>query len=92
MTILCREYIGLLVSIDTEICAKTMGGADIRRYTVEVETLRGDFVKMHNVDESEIQFMAGDQRERVERIRKMDFGSKDEKFYEEMKEKYAKRK
>lgn len=92
MTVLCREYVGLLVSIDTEVSAKTMGDADIRRYTVEIETLRGDFVEMHNVDESEIQFMAGDQREQIERIRKMDFGTKDEKFFNEMKEKYTKRK
>lgn len=92
MTVLCREYIGLLVSIDTEVCANTMGGTDIRRYIVQAETLRGDIIEMHNVDESEIRFMAGDQREQVERIRKMDFGPKHEKFYEEMKEKYAKRK
>ena len=92
MTVLCRECIGLLVSIDTEVCAKTMGGSDIRRYSVQVETLRGDIIEMHNVDEREIQFMAGDQREQVDRIRKTDFGQKDERFYEEMKGKYAKRK
>lgn len=83
MTVLCREYIGLLVSIDTEVCAKTAGGVDMRRYVVEVETLRGDFVEMHNVDESEIKFMAGDQREQVERIRKTDFCQKDKKVLQE---------